>query len=227
MKNFYIFFFLFTGVLSAQTVWDSGSLTFTKANGANPVLPANQDQITANVAITRGNNQGLYNAATETFYTDFLSPADTEWALGSASNFANLTFQDWESTAPNSSPPDYVGQPAVLHLITDDIYIDIIFNSWAVGRQGGMGGFSYTRATGPTASVDDVSPELSFFPNPATTHIQLGSQWAEKPYQLIAATGRLVVDAIVPRDSRIMLEQLTAGIYFLRVENATKKLIIK
>jgi hypothetical protein len=42
-----------------------------------------------------------------------------------------------------------IGKDAVLHLIADDIYLDIKFLSWTAG---GGGGFSYERSTVPEPS---------------------------------------------------------------------------
>ena len=42
-----------------------------------------------------------------------------------------------------------VGQDAVVHLVTDDIYLSIRFTSWPTGHQTPPGGFSYVRSTAP------------------------------------------------------------------------------
>src|SRR3954452_13567177 len=46
----------------AATVWNGPTISFTKTNYANPLLAQNQDRLTANVWITRGSSQGLFNA---------------------------------------------------------------------------------------------------------------------------------------------------------------------
>ena len=127
----------------AAQVWNGPLITFTLASGANPNLPTNQDRLTPNVWITRGAFQGIYNAAAETSYTHNFSPANTEWAYGSLANYASLTYTDWE-TWNIGNPPSTVGQPAVMHLISDDIYLSVTFTSWG---QMGAGGFSYQRST--------------------------------------------------------------------------------
>ena len=137
----------------AATVWDGPTISFTKANYANPLLAENQDRLTANVWITRGTAQGLYNASTESHFTHFLSPAGTEWANGSLENYATLSYTDWNHWARgvNPSPPATVGVNAVVHLIPDDIYLSVKFTSWSAGAPGGGpsygGGFSYLRST--------------------------------------------------------------------------------
>src|ERR1035437_9290843 len=139
--------FLFAGlaapvVTKAATIWN-GPLV-SESNATEP------DKITANVWITRGGSQGIYNAVTEGGFTHFFSPADTEWADGTTANFASLSYTDWNTWSKNihGGPPNTVGVNAVVHLITDDIYIDITFTSW-----GGVGGaYSYQRATPPAAN---------------------------------------------------------------------------
>src|SRR5258705_13940395 len=63
----------------AATIWTGPPTTFSKADGADPTQAANQDRLTPNVWITRGNFQGLYNAKSEAGYGSS-SPAGTEWA---------------------------------------------------------------------------------------------------------------------------------------------------
>ncbi len=130
--------------LNPNSVWQGASLTFVKADNADWTLAENQDRITDNVWITRADNQGIFNIASEMSYSSFSSPADTEWAFGTTANISALNFQNWEDTH-DSSPPSTVDANMVLHLITDDIYMDIRFTSWSQGGSGG--GFSYVRST--------------------------------------------------------------------------------
>ena len=120
----------------AATVWDGPTISFTKANYANPLLAENQDRLTANVWITRGSAQGLFNANTESGFTHFVSPAGTEWANGSLENYATLSYTNWNHWATGVNPNPYatVGVQAVLHLIPDDIYLSVRFTSWSRRR---------------------------------------------------------------------------------------------
>ncbi len=127
---------------TAQEVWSGRTFFFEKGDFANPDLEANQDRITDNVWITRDDLRGIYNIAQETGYTTNVSPVDTEWATGDAVDYATLTFQPWQLWH-GSNPPGTVGVDACVHLITDDIYIDIRFESWTTSAGGG--GFSYYR----------------------------------------------------------------------------------
>jgi len=134
---------------AAPILWTGPTVTFTKANGANPSLAANQDRLTANVWLTRGSSQGLYNGNQEGSFSHFASPTGTAWANGSLANFASLSYTDWNSWAKgvNAGPPSTVGVNAVAHLISDDIYLSVKFTSWTSGGAGG--GFSYVRSTVP------------------------------------------------------------------------------
>jgi hypothetical protein len=128
----------------AATVWNGPPTAFSKSGADDPTLPANQDRINPNVWLTRGGIQGLYNAKTESGFIHSFSPADTQWADGTTANYSSLSYVDWNTWAKtiHGGPPSTVGVAAVLHLITDDIYIDITFTSWAAG-----GDFSYQRST--------------------------------------------------------------------------------
>ena len=135
----------------AATVWTGPVTTFTDATGSDPTQPANQDRLTPNVWITRGLQFGIYNAKTETGFTHFFSPADTEWADGTTANYSSLSYTDWNTWAKiiHGGPPNTVGVNAVAHLISDNIYLDVQFTSWAITG----GGFSYQRATPPPANT--------------------------------------------------------------------------
>ncbi len=52
-------------VFNAQTTWTGANITFTKANNADFTLTVNQDIITNNVSITRGNGQGILNSSSK------------------------------------------------------------------------------------------------------------------------------------------------------------------
>ena len=126
-------------------------MVFTKADAADPTQAVNQDRLTSNVWLTRGSTRGLYNIAREAFFSHTVSPADTEWASGTTANYASLTYTDWETWARSvGDPPAIPGVNAVLHLKTDDIYLDIKFLSWSVRS----GGFSYERSTSGASPIN-------------------------------------------------------------------------
>ena len=127
---------------AAAAVWTGPPITFSKSGTSDPTQATNQDRITPNVWITRGADSGIYNAKTETNFTHFISPADTEWANGTTANYSTLTYTNWNAWAlANGGPPNTPGLNAVVHLISENIYIDIKFTSWSGGP------FSYQRST--------------------------------------------------------------------------------
>lgn len=149
------------------TIWTGPTINFTNTTVADV------DQLTAAVGLTRGASQGIYNATTETFFTGFFSPQNTEWANGTTANYATLPYTNWHSWAKviNGGPPNTVGVDAVLHLVSDDIYIDIKFLFWPVGA-----GFAYQRSTPPVGNVPPTAAITSptnnqSFTSPATVTI--------------------------------------------------------
>ena len=118
-----------------------GTVTFSKGNFADWTLRENQDRITDNVWITRASTRGIFNVATENSYSSN-SPQGTEWAYGLTDSLMPGDYQPWRA-AVASNPPAMVGRAISLHLITDNIYFDVVFGTWTIGTNGG--GFSYTR----------------------------------------------------------------------------------
>src|SRR5207248_1327173 len=129
----------------AATVWNGPLITFTQA-APYPNPPGDRDQLTPNVALTRGSAAGMFNGVTEVSYTHNFSPADTEWAVGSLADYATLTYASWEVTGGGRPVHNLPGQQLVVHLISDDIYLSLKFTSLPSGA-----GFTYDRST-PSAS---------------------------------------------------------------------------
>jgi glucose/arabinose dehydrogenase len=142
--------------LGAATVWTGPLTTYTQP-APDPTQAANQDQLTANVAITRGQTSGIFNAVTETFYTHNISPADTQWAVGSLADYATLTYTSWEQCGGGNPVLNLPGQQLVAHLVKDDIYLSVKFTD--LGGHG-LGGFTYDRSTPapPPLSVTITNP---------------------------------------------------------------------
>ena len=148
--------------LSAATIWNGPTITFTKPNGGDSTLPENQDRMTSNVWVTRGVTHGIYNAKTETNYTHFFSPGDTEWSYGLLTDYASLSYTNWEglfSGSAGGGPVSSLNKDAVLHLKTDDIYLSIKFTAWSMGVAGG--GFTYLRSTPGSVQPPPPSPKLA------------------------------------------------------------------
>ncbi len=138
-------FFAQTAAYAEPVVCTGPKKLFSKEGFADHLLPESQDQISENTKLTRQNTRGLFNISLEDTYTSTSSPANTEWAFGSAADFQTLTFNVWEQWH-GKNPPSTVGENAVIHVIDEDLYLDINFLSWAQRGSGG-GGFSYIRST--------------------------------------------------------------------------------
>jgi len=128
----------------AVEIWSGYGVYFEKVAYADWNLPENQDRITPSVWITRKDTQGIFNIAQEDGYTS-ISPMDTEWATGVATDWESLTFTTWVGWT-GGNPAGTIGVNAVVHLISDDIYVDIRFETFVGGNTGGA--FSYSRADG-------------------------------------------------------------------------------
>ena len=153
-KNFFLFIFLFSLITcsevndepndtSSSIIWNGSLITFEKSDGADPTAEANQDRLTSNVWITRGNNGGqIYNIAKENTSNKDNSPTGTAWAIGTLDQIESLSFNKFRVAVGN--PKDVVGKDLVMHLIEDDIYLSVKFSSWSSGQKGG---FAYSRST--------------------------------------------------------------------------------
>ncbi|QDU72561.1 hypothetical protein [Mucisphaera calidilacus] len=145
-----------TGVVSdvqAATVFTGFDVVFSKS-----AFSAETDVITSSVAITRGDNQGIYNATAESSYdkSTKLAPAGTAWAFGSnnpgetisAANWASLTFEPWAAALGGAGQllGNITAGPGVLYLADEDVYLDIRFTEWGVV---GGGPFVYERSAVP------------------------------------------------------------------------------
>lgn len=228
MKKHYILIliFLLSGLyLQGQTIWDGPDTTFTKADNADHTLTANQDSITSNVIITRANSGSIFNIAQETSANNS-SPIDTEWAIGTTADINSLSFSSFRSLTSGSGGSTQLNNPMVLHLITDDIFIDVQFTSWTSGQNGG--GFEYTRSTQPTTGLrTNGKSSFTVFPNPASDFIKI--KGIDSPVQISIqdVTGRLVKDIEAYSDDRIDLQNLDHGLYFIIIDKQEPVRFIK
>lgn len=125
----------------AADVWTGPLITYSQPS-PDPTQATNQDRITPGVWLTRASSGGLFNAALETVFTNN-SPADTEWAFGTLTNYASLNYTNWLAWLNGNSPTTMVGSNLVVHLVSEDIYLSFKFSFWA---SKGSGGFTYQRS---------------------------------------------------------------------------------
>ena len=133
----------------------SGTLDFVKADFADPMDQANWDIISLSVALTRGDNQGIYNVFTEAQYNEF-APGGTIWYFGATvqdviDGAITIADFDYWALAHGNAPSSTVGVDGVMYIQAEDIYVDIRFTQWTMGNNGG--GFAYTRGIIPAPSA--------------------------------------------------------------------------
>ncbi len=143
--------------LAAGVIWNGPYLNFTKVDGADFTLPINQDSISNTVILTRGDRQGLFNIASETFYDRSSSPSQTQWVSVSndqltANDIRGLNFTNWVDAFQNN-PPGQVNNLFLVYLPDQKIYFYLKLLSWSRSS----GGFSYERTTLPNSSPTAIN----------------------------------------------------------------------
>ena len=120
---------------------DDSSVYFMKEDYADVTDPDNWDHITGSVAITRADNQGLFNPYLEDGYNGN-GPAATLWSPMPTDQSTTADYMEWVE-AVNYSPPSVVNQTISLWCVEENLFYDIHMESWTAGNNGG--GFSYWR----------------------------------------------------------------------------------
>jgi hypothetical protein len=218
-----------TGTMS-ETLWTGNAITFTKANNADWTLPENQDRITDNVWISRGDTEGIFNLVHEfAFMARYISsPTKTKWAFGTTDDgVENLDFYYFLLTI-GYRPPDMINQDMVLLLVPYDIYIDIKFTSWSSGEEGGGGGFSYIRSTAPSTAVEPSTvpnEKITLYPNPASdfVYIKVPNGAASYMLDMYDILGQKVESRLMKGNEPISVGHLEKGLYLYVIDqNGTK-----
>ena len=71
------------------------------------------------------------------------SPENTEWAFGRTEDLNPNSYQPWQAAIGGTNPRGALGRFMSLHVISEDLYFDVVFTSWTCCGNGG--GFSYSR----------------------------------------------------------------------------------
>lgn len=219
-QRFCLLLILSSYMLHGQVIWSGDKIVFEKLANTDWTLAENQDRITEKVWITRQDIAGIFNFAIEASYFNPTSPGDTEWAFGTTSEIGQLTFNHWRTTIENN-PPSMLNRAMVVHLISEDIYIDITFLTWDERDDGG--GFSYERSSNQTLSNLKPKPrkELSLVPNPSSELLKVYGINQRSHYKIIDPLGRNVLSGVISRSNNsIAIGQLQVGRYFLILANA-------
>ena len=214
------FTFLLAPILCfSQTIWNGPLMTFEKENFDNPSDIDSQDRITDLVWLTRGGDNVLFNAKTQSSapINGYASPEDTRWAEGDTNNLTALEFSDFKSAAPksNNGTPrvkNMVGRNYVVHLITDNIYIDLKMLSWQQGAANG-GGFSYERSTDPSLSFDTTyKKSLYIYPNPTDGLISFNTNIVSQ-IKVYNIKGKMIKNSF---GSDVDLTNIKGGLYLIK-----------
>ena len=150
----------------AATLWTGPDTNFTQsASNLIDVL------VPGAVSLDRAYSQWLFNPAAGDLGPATGTPTDTEWAFGLLTNYDSLTYQTFDSFRNGDLSSELVGNPMVVHLINEDIYLSLTFSAWP--QHGGF--FAYTRSTpavGSAPAVTITNPiEGSVFAAPANVTI--------------------------------------------------------
>jgi hypothetical protein len=195
---------------------------------AGQTTGSGRDTMTTGFAFTRPSNSKPFNAAVENGSNFSTSPTDSEWATATPTTMSDLTqatnlhfspFLTWASTLPNGPHlTRVINQPAVLHLINENIYISIQFTAWKM--QGA--GFAYNRSTpaavqpAPTVSVSSPANN-AVFSSPANVHLAATASVATGTVTNVAfLNGDAQLASVTTSPFTTTANNLAAGAYALR-----------
>jgi Bacterial Ig domain len=204
--------------IQASTIWNGPTNGFF-----HPVSGAG-DLIVSNVYIQRGGGGGLYNAATnpatgqpyETSAVSGTSPEGTLWSLGSLSNYSTLTYSACPLEATHR-PPNDIGKTYVVHLLTNDIYLQLTLTNWGGAGGSGLTTFGYTLSS-PTVPPSITNPSAgATFSAPANVAFQ-ATVLTDVPVQFTNVqfyTNNVLAGSVTTAPFNFTANNLGAGSYSL------------
>ena len=233
----FLFICSLTTNVYCQTLWTGPMISFSKGDYVDWTLPQNQDSISPNICITRADRAGIFNIKLESEFDreNRTSPADTEWANGSiADGIQNLEFSSWFDSVLGSTEEE-VGVKKVMHLISEDIYIDLVITEWTPGGGGSGtgfgGGFTYMRSTKPTTvsiePIESNKAEISIFPNPGKNYLYINPVTVGMPYSILNSSGRVVQSGNLDSNAAVEIKALAQGLYIIHFDTDNDIRIVK
>ena len=128
----------------AAILWTGPDTNFTQSasNFVDELVPGA-------VSLCRNNTQWLFNPDAGEQGPGPNTPTDTLWAFGTLDNYAALSYAPFATYRNGDLSGVLVGNPMVVHLINEDIYLSLTFTAWPMG--GGF--FAYTRSTPPAGAT--------------------------------------------------------------------------
>jgi len=189
----------------AATLWTGADTNFTQSatNLVDVLVPGA-------VSLTRGFSQWLYNPAGGDQGPAPGTPTDTEWAFGTLDNYAALGYETFDSYRNGDLSALLVGNPMVVHLVNEDIYLSLTFSQWP--QNGGY--FAYTRSTpAPPPSGTITSGAITsnqfvfeYAATPGSNYVVLDSSnlvnWLPVVTNLAATNSVLFTDSVTTNGSR-------------------------
>ena len=128
----------------------------------------------------------------------------------------------------SASMPLLVGKKLGVWIVADDIYLELTFNNWGSGGNGG-GAFSYTPSSNQTLSINafELDKQVALHPNPSNEFIQIYNLKSKEPYCIYNVLGAEIKNGLVSNNERIGIRDLSNGIYILKFNNGETIKFIK
>ncbi|MEL6592762.1 MAG: hypothetical protein AAFQ68_21875 [Bacteroidota bacterium] len=234
--TFGLFLYFFTQNALGQTIWNGPKIIFEKLDSTNWLLAENQDRISDSVWITRKNMEGFFNIRKENTFDrqGKSSPAGTEWANGRISDgLNNLTFTTWLESHVGG-PNEEVGVDKVLHLIEEDIYLDLKLLSWTQGGGGSGtgfgGGFRYERSTPMINDLEEQASQEAPIILQQGPYLSIRQQATIEQLKVFSVSGEgLIETQVLPPVQRydLSIDNLRPGMYLLLINDRTFVKFIK
>ena len=136
----------------ASTLWTGPDFDFIQSS-----TNVTDELIPGAVSLTRAYSQWLYNPDAGDQGPDVGTPTDTAWAFGTLDNYGAYSYQSFYSLRNGDLSTLLPGNPMVVHLVNEDIYLSLTFSAWP--RKGGY--IAYTRST-PAVTITSPTNGMVF-----------------------------------------------------------------